>query len=292
LFMYRSGSSGNGRRFCNRYDVGANKWTRFLDAALFDGEGKRNAYPHGPIEGPDGLFHIFWVWRDTPDCSTNHHLSYARSRDLRNWEAADGTPVRVPLTLGQPALSVDPIPIGGGIINGCEKLAFDSRKRPIISYHKLDEKGHMQIYVARFQDGRWNARAVTTWRTNITFGGRGAMPFIGIAISELKSIEPAMFYLDYRHRDYGSGRIVLDEDTLRPIESEVAVPSEYPKALTKPTIAFPGVAVRIAQDLAGPSEPGARYVLRWETLPAHHDRPRQPPLPPPSNLTLVKLERR
>ncbi len=42
--------------------------------------------PQGPVRGPDGLFHVVWVWRDTPDRATNHHLSYARSRDLQRWE--------------------------------------------------------------------------------------------------------------------------------------------------------------------------------------------------------------
>jgi hypothetical protein len=31
--------------------------------------------------------------------------------------------------------------------------------------------------------------------------------------------------------------------------------------------------------------------LRWQTLVANHDRPRKPPLPPPSVLQLIKLER-
>ena len=55
---------------------------------LFDGQGRRNAYPLGPVTGPDGRFHVVWVWRDTPDCATNNNLSYARSRDLIHWETA------------------------------------------------------------------------------------------------------------------------------------------------------------------------------------------------------------
>jgi len=120
LFMYRFGGSGNGRRFYNRYDAQTKAWTRFLDTPLFEGQGKRNAYPRGPSRGPKGLFHLVWVWRDTPDCATNHHLSYARSRDLKRWETASGAPVELPLTLGQAALVVDPVPADGGIINGFE----------------------------------------------------------------------------------------------------------------------------------------------------------------------------
>jgi len=291
LFTYRSGGSGNGRRFYNGYDVETRTWTRFFNTPLFEGEGKRNAYPRGPAKGPDGLFHVVWVWRDTPDCATNHHLSYARSRDLKHWETADGRPVALPLTLDQSELCVDPVPAGGGIINGCEKLAFDSSNRPIIAYHKLDENGHMQIYVTRFQDGRWKRHPVTAWDKNIAFSGRGAMPFIGIAIGEMKRLDPAAFSINYRHRDYGSGRLVLDENTLQPVERKVAATPEYPKHLTKPTIAFEGIGVKLARDLGKPSQPDTKYLLRWETLPAHYDRPRRPPLPPASVLKLVELER-
>ncbi|MBL7037983.1 MAG: BNR repeat-containing protein [Pirellulaceae bacterium] len=291
LFTYRSGGSGNGRRFYNAYDGNTQSWSRFLNSPLFEGEGKRNAYPHGPVKGPDGLFHVVWVWRDTPDCATNHHLSYARSRDLKHWETAAGDAVDLPLTLEQAKLCVDPVPSGGGIINGCEHLAFDSSCRPIISYHKSDEDGHMQIYVTRFEDGQWRRHPITAWNKNITFGGGGAMPFIGIRISGLVQVEPGAFTITYRHRDYGSGRFVLDEETLRPVERDLAIPSEHPNELTKPTIAFDGISVRLAHDVGSQDDSDTRYLLRWETLGAHHDRPRKPPLPPASALKLVKLLR-
>ncbi len=291
LFTYRSGGSGNGKRFYNAYDANTKIWTRFLDTPLFEGEGNRNAYPRGPAKGPDGLFHIIWVWRDTPDCATNHHLSYALSRDLKHWEAADGTPVRLPLTLGQSKLCVDLVPAGGGIINGCESLAFDSANRPILAYHKTDENGHMQIYVARFQQGEWKRHPITAWEKSIPFSGRGAMPFIGIKIGNLRKLDPAMFYIKYRHRDYGSGRIILDEATLKPVKQSVPVPSEYPKDLTKPAIAFEGIGVRLAHDLGKANGTDTKYLLQWETLPAHQDRPREPPLPPASTLRVVTLGR-
>ncbi len=294
LFSYRSGGSGNGKRLYNRYDSKSKTWRRFLDTPLFEGEGKRNAYPLGPSRGPDGLFHVVWVWRDTPDCATNHHLSYARSRDLKTWESADGKPAALPMTLDQEQTWVDPIPPGGGIINGCEKLSFDSERRPIISYHKQDAKGHMQIYVARFEGGEWKRRPVTSWDRKIVFSGRGAMPFIGISLTGLTKTGPDHLVIKYRHRDFGSGRIVLDERRLKPVAIPVAVSPEWPRGFLDPTIEFPGIRVKIARDLGVPLEtrtaPAKRYVLRWETLGPHFDRPRRPPLPPASKLELVTLE--
>ncbi len=118
------------------------------------------------------------------------------------------------------------------------------------------------------------------------------MPFIGIRISELRKQEPSAFVIKYRHRDFGSGWIVLDEETLRPVEREVAVDAdEYPKDLLKPTIAFEGMGVKLAGDAGEADGPDTKYVLRWETLSANYDRPRKPPLPPASALKLLKLQR-
>jgi hypothetical protein len=291
VFMYRSGGSGNGRRFFNAYDTTSLKWSRFIDGPLFEGQGKRNAYPHGPTKGPDGRFHVVWVWRDTPDCATNHHLSYARSRDLKNWETAAGAPLPLPFLLEHSGTWVDAVPAGGGIINGCERLTFDSRNRPIVSYHKSDAKGHMQVYVARFEGGKWRSHPVTEWDKRIAFSGYGAMPFIGIRVSGLQRIEPDKFLIGYRHRDYGSGRVVLDEKTLMPTGGEVTVPREYPPELQRATIDFDGIRVKTARDPGEQPDADMKYLLRWETLGAHHDRPRKPPLPPASTLQLVRLVR-
>jgi hypothetical protein len=290
LFTYRSGSSGNGRRFYNTYDGNAKTWSRFLETPLFDGRGLRNAYPHGPITGPDGLFHVVWVWRETPDCATNHDLSYARSRNLKHWETAGGQPVTLPMTIEQSELCVDPVPVRGGIINGCEKLVFDSQNRPTISYHKLDENGNMQVYVARFEGDQWKRHAITDWDEPIEFSGGGAMPFIGISLSGLRRVEPDSFVISYRHRVYGSDQIVLDEATLCPVERTVTIQRDYPPSLSRPTIALEGIRVKLASDLGAAPDDDTRYMLRWETLDANRDRPRDPPLPPPSRLQLVKLE--
>jgi hypothetical protein len=52
------------------------------------GYGKRNAYMYGtggPIHGPEGRFHLLWVWRETGDHETNHSLSCARTVDNDLW---------------------------------------------------------------------------------------------------------------------------------------------------------------------------------------------------------------
>ncbi|CAF4056115.1 unnamed protein product, partial [Adineta steineri] len=88
IFTYRTGMSGNGNQIFNLYNLKTKIWKRLLDKPLTDGEGKRNAYFDGPIKGPDGYFHLVWVWRESPDASSNHDLSYARSKDLISWETS------------------------------------------------------------------------------------------------------------------------------------------------------------------------------------------------------------
>lgn len=97
IFHYRTGGSGNGSEIYNIYSTESKTWKRFMDKNLIDGEGKRSAYMQGPMLGKDGYYHLIWVWRETPDCSTNHTLSYARSKNLLNWENISGSNYSAPL---------------------------------------------------------------------------------------------------------------------------------------------------------------------------------------------------
>jgi len=289
VFTYRDGGSGNGVRLYNHYDTGTQTWTRLLDEPLFDGEGQRNAYPLGPIHGPDGWFHVVWVWRDTPDCATNNNLSYVRSRDLVHWESFRGEQVSLPIRIGMRKLQIDPIPSGGGIINGCEKLFIDANNRPVVTYHKSDGKGHMQIYAARAQGEQWIRHVLTDWKKSVAFSGKGSMGFIGIQISGLRRLEPGVLTMTYHHRDYGRGRLFLDEDTLRPLNRSIVVSPTIPADLNVLESSFPGMEIQRVEDSHESGDEHLRYILQWETLGRNHDRPRKPPFPKPSMLRLHTL---
>jgi len=289
IFTYRNGRSGNGMRIYNKYNCETSTWSRLLDKPLLDGEGKRNAYPLGPVRGPNDWFHIVWVWRDTPDCATNHHLSYARSKDLVHWESPSGEKVELPIRLDNSGLWVDPIPLQGGIINGCEKLIFDSECRAVITYHKADAEGNMQIYATRFEAGRWIQHVLTDWKVPVHFGGRGTMGFIGIKISGLTRVRPNVLTMEYRHRDYGRGRILIDEKTLQPIDGDALIPDALPNELKQVRSDFEGLEIRRVNDHGSSGEDNVRYILQWETLPPNFDRPRQPPMPEPSVLRLYRV---
>lgn len=291
LFTYRHGGSGNGINFWNRYDSKSQSWSRLLDVPLLDGLRKTNAYPTLPRRHGD-YFHMIWVWRDTPDCATNHHLSYARSRDMVHWESAFGDPLKLPITIDRSKLWVDPAPAGSGMINGGQRLFFDEKGHPLVVYHKRDEQGMMQVYAARPGKDAWIRQALTQWKHPVPFGGNGSMGFIGISMGQVMRHAPGALSVSYHHRDLGRGRLIFDERELklfdRKPEGVTRRPVE-PAELRRLHSEFPGMALRRATDIGESGEEGVRYVLTWETLGRNRDWPRQPPLPEPSILRLYKL---
>ncbi len=289
LFTYRDGGSGKGNQIYNVYDPQTKAWRRLLDRPLLDGRGAMNAYPVGPSRGPDGFFHMCWVWRDTFDCSTNHDVSYARSRDLVHWETVAGAPLELPITIDTEGVVVDPVPPGGGAINGNTRVGFDAEKRPIVTYHKFDSQGRTQVYNARYERGVWCICQVSDWDYRWDFQGGGSIRF-EIRVGSVCVDSDGVLIQKYSHDKYGSGLWQLDEADLRPV-GQKAAPVRWPAKLTRPESDVPGMQVRWASDSGAGDEPGIRYALRWETLGPNRDRPRDT-APPPSTLRLYTLKDR
>ncbi len=287
IFTYRDGGSGNGNQIYNVYDLKAQSWNRLLEKPLTDGQGLMNAYLIGPSKGPDGYFHLCWVWRDTPDCATNHDPSYARSKDLVHWETAAGATITLPMTLQNKGLIVDPVPPQGGIINGNTRIGFDSQNRPIVSYHKFDAAGATQLYNARLEDGRWKIYQTSDWTYRWYFEGGGSIGF-EIHVSPVVMRADGTLTQAYSNKKHGSGTWKLDEETLKPIGS-VKKAAKLPRNLSKLESDFPGMQVRWQSDTGASGEPDTTYYLRWETLGANRDRPRDN-FPEPTMLRLYKIK--
>jgi hypothetical protein len=210
-FTYRSGSSGQGAEWINRFS--GSTWTRVLSTPLFasaPGEESVSAYHTSYTIGPDGLFHTAWVWRKTPDVATNFNVNYARSKDLKHWETSRGEPLTVPLT-PRNAEVVDRVPVNGGLLNNV-KLAFDPSGAPIIAYIRYDNGGNTQLYHARLQRDGWQVAPATRWdyRWELKGGGSivGKITFSGVRLEDGKMIE------EVKHVRYGRKRLVLDPHTL------------------------------------------------------------------------------
>jgi hypothetical protein len=289
VFEYRDGESGNGNTIFNAYDTGDQTWTRLLNSALLDGEDQRNAYPEGPVLGPDGYFHLVWVWRDTADASTNHDLSYARSQDLKAWQAGDGTPVTLPITLAKSDV-VDPVPVNGGMINNNTRVGFDLDARPVVSYHKFDGAGNTQLYAARLESGAWAVHQMTDWDERWSFGGGGTLVFQIQLDDGIHELPDGRLVQDvYNAKLGGNVTLVLDPETLHAIETINPALTPYPSELGTPVSSVSGMHVRWASDGGKGPDASVRYMLRWETLDANGDQPRNP-IPDPTPLKLYAFK--
>lgn len=278
VFAYRDGGSGNGDHIFNAYDVETRQWRRLLDQPLTDGEGQRNAYPVGPVQGPDDYWHLVWVWRDTPDAVTNHDLSYARTRDLVQWERADGQPLRLPIRLSTGDI-VDPVPVRAGMINNNTKLGFDAQQRPVVAYHKYQSPGGpTQLYNARFEAGAWVVYQTSEWDYRWDFGGGGTLVF-EIEVMGVQLQPDGRLTQTFYHAHYGGlGAFVLNPETLRAVE-RIDPPLPYPEQLDEVESSVAGMRVRWAEDWSGEA-PSHRYLLRWETWDSNRDMPRESTAPP------------
>jgi hypothetical protein len=284
LYMYRDGGSGNGNQIFNRWNSSTGKWSRLFDKALFDGQGQRNAYMGGPILGPDGYFHVYWMWRETADAATTHDVGYIKSKDLQVWESAAGVRLTLPVTASTPGVLVDTIPQRGGVINR-GAIGFDSRGRVIVTYHKFDAAGNTQLYNARWENGSWKKYAASTWAYRWDFGGTGSL-VMKISFGPVETAPGGALTQSYSHVQYGSGIWQLNEATLQP-ESNVGT-SLWPVGLEQPR--RQGMVVHWLKStglisMAGtflnststpPDDPATVYALRWETMPENQDQPRSP----------------
>jgi hypothetical protein len=270
FFTYRSGSSGSGDWIVNRYDHEEREWERCFDEPLLVGGAQMNAYPHGPIVGPDGAYHLCWVWRDAPDAQTTHDVEYVRSEDFQEWETSQGEPRTPPFHSGTADL-VEAIPPYGGLINGNTKIGFDPAGRVVVSYHKFDADGNTQVYNARAEGDGWAIYETSEWQYRWSFGGRGSIPF-EIEIGPVETLADGTLVQTYDHVKYGSGLWVLDDADLTPTAWRSPW-YDYPAAQLAVRSSHDDMQVLWAGD-SGESQAGTHYALRWEALERNRDRPR------------------
>ncbi len=287
IFHYRDGSSGNGNEIYNIYDTSSRTWKRLMDQPFTDGLTLMNAYMSAPTLKEDGWYHIWWVWRDEPDCATNHDLSYMKSRDLVNWYNPFGEPVKLPVSVLNKSVIVDPIPVKGGIINLAASLCLDEKGNPMFVYHKYDKDGNLQFYTARLSGKKWDIRQLTHWDYRWEFSGGGSIIF-EVRVGEFKRRDDGNYEVGYSHIKYGSGTFLLNKSLeIIGVVKKPVLPSQ----LSKIEGTFPGLQVRTASDLGKSTAADVRYLLKWETLPANRDQARPEPWPEASQLRLYKLEK-
>ena len=285
LFTYRDGGSGNGNNIINVYDVKTKSWKRYINMPLLDGEGEMNAYQTGPARDRSGTFHMAWAWRDTPDCATNHDVSYARSPgSLENWQKSDGTPIQLPLTIKNTEI-LDRVQPGGGLLNSV-RLSFDADDRPMVSYMKYDPRGRTQVYTMRLEDSRWKRYQTTDWKDRYEFSGGGA---IGskISFSGPSPWDEGLLYQTFTNQflaPYTQIRF-LDKAKLQPVGKPIRL---YPPGFDVSEKGDEWQVNTAGLSLGQLKNGGSSWVLRWEAMRANRDQPREV-IPPPSRLEIVEL---
>lgn len=268
-FQYRNGKSGEGSTYWKKYLADQKKWTDVFDKPLFDGEDEANAYMSRLVQGPDGYFYMIWMWRLTYIANTNHNLSCVRTKDFKTWENIRGQPVELPLKWSSNRTTVDPVGPWNGLINMHFSISWDTRQRACVSYHKYDDSGHSQVFIARWEKDRWKSYQVSRWpgyTWNLDLGGSLTT---GVRPSALTTDRRGRLQMDYFHEVYGSGRWTLDPERLT-ITSEEKIPGE---TTTVEKVFGLELQPRTAADNTG------RFRLQWQTLPANRDRPRDLPEP-------------
>ena len=292
IFTYRFGVSGNGVQIWNAYDEKTRSWSRMLDKPLFDGRNLMNAYFVGPTLGPDGYFHVAWVWRDTPDAATNHDLSYARSIDLVRWEKSNGEPCELPITIESGEI-VDPVPAKGGILNSHVRMSFDQKGRVVLTYTKYDANGRLQIWNARLEENGWNLVQATDWDFEWNFSGGGSLP----NEFELGGVRPSSadtLVVPWKQvRANKSGSTYLSLDTLKPCPApkqtgRIERPEYSPEdaALIN---AIESDDSRLLKRARALDVNGERWIFRWEAPDANRDRAQPDGAPQPTKIRVLKF---
>ena len=236
--LYRHGGSGNGMRILIRYDEETQRWTKI--AVITNGRDRDptcNAYPFGVVaedaaggipkagilEDTEGVWHIAWCWRETPDVVTNFDICYAKSLDRGvSWRGWDGRKLQLPIT-PENAHVVEHIEQKSGLIN-VGTLAVDGKGRPYIGHTRFDDNGHNQVYVATPTDGKWKIIQLTDWKHRFHFHGRGTIPeYPPIArVSIIKEQKIQVAY-GYRHATPRKGQLALRREQLLSMG-----PGQYP----------------------------------------------------------------
>ncbi len=171
LFFYRDGSSGKGNLVVNRYDVKTKQWKQ-LHSNLIDGEGKRNAYWQACVD-VKGVIHLSWVWRESPDVSSNHNMCYAKSVDGGiTWMTSAGKKYTLPITASSAEYACM-IPQKSELINQTSMCADVSGNPFIATYYSPGGDSVPQYHIIHKSNGKWKTTNLGFRKTVFRLNGAG-----------------------------------------------------------------------------------------------------------------------
>jgi hypothetical protein len=207
LFLYRNGGSGRGNMVINRYNTLTKKWVQ-LNNNLIDGEGKRNAYWQACVDSKD-IIHISWVWRESPDVSSNHDMCYARSLDGGiTWEKSTGAKYQLPINAAS-AEYICFIPQKSELINQTSMYADENSNVFIGTYWRALKDSVPQYHLIYNLGLQWKVLNTGFRTTAFSLNGTGTKK-IPIARPQIISWKHkhkqnvAFIYRDAERKDYVS----------------------------------------------------------------------------------------
>lgn len=171
LFLYRDGSSGDGSMVLNRYNLKTKSWNQLQDGWI-NGENERSPYWQMAID-KFGTIHISWVWRESPDVSSNHDLCYAKSTDGGiTWEKASGEKYNLPITAKTAEYALK-IPEMSELIN-TTSITTDNNGRPYtVTYWRKENSQIPQYHIVYYDGNKWVTNQISNRVTPFTLSGKG-----------------------------------------------------------------------------------------------------------------------
>jgi hypothetical protein len=140
----------------------------------------KSSYPIGPrlIQSE---YHMLWMWRNSELASTNHSLSYAKSKDLKTWTSCEGTIHLNPIDISKELIVEKGLLINGaktefkGLLNSRQNFAVFNGKT-VISYIVNNERGTQVVNATQSKNCEWNKQYVTNNCEYIDLDRYGTLP--------------------------------------------------------------------------------------------------------------------
>jgi hypothetical protein len=171
LFLYRSGSSGQGDLIANKYDLKTKTWKRPHNN-LISGEKARNAYWQAFVDHK-GTIHLSWVWRESPNVASNHDLGYACSKDGGlAWQKSSGEKYILPITQSSAEYAIK-IPQNSELINQTSMSADKSGNPFIATYWREHNTKVPQYHVVYLTAKGWKSLNLDFRKTAFSLSGGG-----------------------------------------------------------------------------------------------------------------------
>lgn len=211
LFLYREGSSGDGDAMLNHYDLKTGTW-KTVAHPLIDGQGKRNAYVNPMAIDGKGGWHLSWVWRESPDVSSNHDISYAYSPDSgKTWQKSTGEKYTLPITVANAEVAYA-VPRNSELINQTS-MTVDAKDHPlIVTYWRPPNTEVPQYQLVRFDGRKWNRSQVGSRTQPFRLSGGGTKR-IPISRPQVLAGDKNQVYVLFRDEERGNGvSVAVSED--------------------------------------------------------------------------------